>query len=586
MARKKFVRDNSLLAGTTIVLMFLLGCTPWSRGAPSWDRVDIVTSNQVPTKYMFDFMRRYGYLEKGPNQAEALYSEEAVIMAIKNVQRYGALPETGQIDAQTIKLMSSPRCGVKDYTEHHDHSTRQRRFVIGSESWRKRKITYFIANWSSKVGEDSVAKFMQKAFDEWAKYSNLRFVRVYDPSADIIVGFGSGHHGDNYPFDGPGNILAHAFYPYEMNAYGGDIHFDEDENWKENSTHLTDGVDFYSVAIHELGHSLGLAHSPVYSSLMFPYYKGITQGTLDYDDILAMYKLYIQNPYITDEPFHPINTTNSVDEDSEEYEERTEPIPEEPASKLPDFVTDSVSTDIEPTTKLYDLPITYVGDYTTVDEHITRHYSSVVTQAVPQYTEIPDVCTGSFDAVGVLRGEVFIFKGAYLWRLTEKYRIKEGYPVKIWQVFKNFPKHIARIDAVYEREFDNSIVLFSGNRYWIFDGQNFLHPEARPITDFGLPSSLEKIDAAMVWAKNLKTYYFAGDQFWRYNDTEQEMDEGYPMSMDRWYGIPSNLDAATSGANGKTYFFKGNYYWLYNNERVRPERGYPRKASNIWLGCR
>ena len=86
--------------------------------------------------------------------------------------------------------------------------------------------------------------------------------------------------------------MAHAFYPYEMGSWGGDVHFDEDENWKENSTDLTKGVDFYTVALHELGHSLGLAHSPVYSSVMFPYYKGPEHNVLDYDDTLAMYNAY------------------------------------------------------------------------------------------------------------------------------------------------------------------------------------------------------------------------------------------------------------------------------------------------------
>lgn len=53
-----------------------------------------------------------------------------------------------------------------------------------------------LANWSPKVGQREMAEDMRTAFDEWAKYSRLKFVQVFSPDADIIVGFGSGHHGD------------------------------------------------------------------------------------------------------------------------------------------------------------------------------------------------------------------------------------------------------------------------------------------------------------------------------------------------------------------------------------------------------
>ena len=50
--------------------------------------------------------------------------------------------------------------------------------------------------------------------------------------AEIDILFTKGNHGDSLPFDGPGTIIAHAFFPHE----GGDEHYDEDEDWTHQSS--------------------------------------------------------------------------------------------------------------------------------------------------------------------------------------------------------------------------------------------------------------------------------------------------------------------------------------------------------------
>lgn len=36
---------------------------------------------------------------------------------------------------------------------------------------------------------------------------------------------------------------------------------------------------------------------------------------------------------------------------------------------------------------------------------------------------------------------------------------------------------------------------------------------------------------------------------------------------------------------GDTYFFTGNQFWKYNHNRNRTEDGYPKNAAEFLLGC-
>lgn len=49
-------------------------------------------------------MRKFGYLESRPSTSESLLREDAVIAAIKNVQKFGAINETGMLDNATLKV--------------------------------------------------------------------------------------------------------------------------------------------------------------------------------------------------------------------------------------------------------------------------------------------------------------------------------------------------------------------------------------------------------------------------------------------------------------------------------------------------
>jgi len=155
--------------------------------------------------------------------------------------------------------------------------------------WNKLEIEYFFINDTSKLQGESEKDVVRQAFVLWAQDTPLTFTEVFNRAeADILIGWGTGEHGDGDPFDGPGDVLAHASFPNPYNDRQVFLHFDDDERWVNSDSR---NVDLLTVAAHEIGHTLGLAHSNDPNALMYPSYSG-PHRFLDDDDIAGAQSLY------------------------------------------------------------------------------------------------------------------------------------------------------------------------------------------------------------------------------------------------------------------------------------------------------
>uniref|UniRef100_A0A672R7M0 Matrix metallopeptidase 11 n=1 Tax=Sinocyclocheilus grahami TaxID=75366 RepID=A0A672R7M0_SINGR len=184
------------------------------------------------------------------------------------------------------------RCGVPDYPDqrevHLSRHPRQKRFVIFGGRWPKTDLTYKIQRFPWQMREDKVKRVLQEALKVWSDVTPLTFTEVISQEADIVIDFARYWHGDNLPFDGPGGILAHAFFPRTHRE--GDIHFDYDESWTVGNEL---GTDLLQVAAHEFGHVLGLQHSLEPGALMSPFYSFSYPLQLSEDDKKGIQYLYV-----------------------------------------------------------------------------------------------------------------------------------------------------------------------------------------------------------------------------------------------------------------------------------------------------
>ncbi|XP_037670634.1 matrix metalloproteinase-25 [Choloepus didactylus] len=475
-----------------------------------------------------DWLTRYGYLPP-PDPAQAQLQSRAQLRdAVKVMQRFAGLPETGVMDAKTIATMHKPRCSLPDVLGVAGLVRRRRRYALSGSAWKKRTLTWSVRSFpqSSELKQDTVRTLMHLALHTWGVESGLSFreVDAGDPTEpDILIDFARAYHQDSYPFDGLGGTLAHAFFPGE-HPISGDTHFDDEETWTFGSRD-GEGTDLFAVAVHEFGHALGLGHSSAPNSIMRPFYQGPVgdpnKYRLSQDDRDGLQQLYGKVP----------QTPN------EEPTRKPLPPPPQPPALPPDS----------------------------------------------PWGSIPDRCEGNFDAIANIRGEIFFFKGPWFWRLQPSGQLVSPRPARLHRFWEGLPTQVRVVQAAYARPLDGRILLFSGPQFWVFKDRQ-LEGAPRPLTELGLPPG-EEVDAVFSWPLNGKTYLVRGQRYWRYDEAAARPDPGYPRDLGLWEGAPDAPDDATVSNAGDTYFFKGVHYWRFPKGTVAAEPDSPHPMGPKWLDC-
>ncbi|KAD6453089.1 hypothetical protein E3N88_07794 [Mikania micrantha] len=237
------------------------------------------------------YLSHFGYLDY-PNVTNPYNDrfDEDLEAAVKSYQVYYHLNATGTLDEPTVSRMVMPRCGFPDKETHHHsdkslHTVSHYQFFAGKPKWPKgkRHLTY-------AFGSRFPTRFIvpvERAFRRWAiatRYFTFSRARTYQ-SANLKISFARRDHGDGTSFDGPGGVLAHAFAPRD-----GRFHFDADDRWVVGA--VPNAYDVETLALHEIGHLLGLAHSQFQNAIMWPTFSpGVTKG-LNSDDIRGLRALY------------------------------------------------------------------------------------------------------------------------------------------------------------------------------------------------------------------------------------------------------------------------------------------------------
>lgn len=470
------------------------------------------------------------------------------------VQHMAGINVTGQLDFETKKLFVIPRCGNTGEEKELSFSgearkrRRKRDFTDEYIAWACKMLNdVIIKQYSNSLPEDAQARLIARTISVWRKRipgvercRKRRSINV-EQRREIEIIFARPNSSYQYPFEGKGGTFGEVIFSNDSKI---EVYFDDSEPF---TTNTSSGMNLDWVALHELGHTLGLKHSNVRYSVMYPWYQGYFSNLeLSPSDIEQLQALF-GRPSTTSRPSAKTEAPATTE------------VTTSKASAV--FITDTTPA------------VTTVAEKEVTTLKVTEKPSSSPL--------VGDICNvHKFDSFMMSTdGRTYVFSGDYFWVLSASLNV-EGGPIKITNKWKELE---TPIDSAYTNP-DGRIVFFKGSIYWRYYG-SILEEGPGDISQIGLPSSLRDLDAAFIWGGNKKTYFFKGNIYWRYNEFNKAVDKNYPKSIIAW-GLPHNMDSViTWNGNERTYFFKDDKYWRLDDGWLELERGYPRRITPVWMKC-
>jgi peptidoglycan hydrolase-like protein with peptidoglycan-binding domain len=250
-------------SSSALSLLILSGCADDTANPSDTSAVADKPGSHVDE--LQSYLRQYGYLPSEelardyPDHLPVVDEvpepgvlDNATVTALRALQRRNGLAETALLDAETVELIHRPRCANTD-ADRRDHSGEKFARTSSTPRINNSTITWKILNSDDGIALSDATGAVRTALNIWGREMDVTFRQESSTTAtDITFKFAQ--------ISTPSNALAGTSFSNPPV-----ITFDTDQRWSFTGAVPSDGFDIATVALHEVGHALGLEHSSIMS---------------------------------------------------------------------------------------------------------------------------------------------------------------------------------------------------------------------------------------------------------------------------------------------------------------------------------